>query len=1280
MTVILMLLLGVWSAPFQKESAAEVHTWNIQEAPGLSFASTLDAGLMRSVDGGRTWESSSRGLPASSGAAPVAAVVAIAASPKAPFTLYCATELDGIFRSVDSGTSWTSASGGLPVPLERITAPPLLAVDASDPDLVYTLLTVPIHSHLEEVHLYRSDNGGLRWFPIKQLPGDRTYDSIVVESPRRIRIHHTGGAILIQDTASDPGDGARMPQALPLPGLSNLSNPRADQDVDEVAVMEDDGSLLLRQFALSQKGFEFKPNAADGYDLSSVAPVINGNYLQEFVAEGRLSLADDSFASVTLPFSFRFYGRSYGTLFVNSNGSISFGSGDTDSSETSIEFFTRVPKIAGLWDDLDPAAAGGVFTKGDSSRFVVTWNEVPEFAAATKNTFQIILFPDDRFQLQYGAVAAIDGLVGASNGNVTSGYFVTFNDLLDLTGLAPAPIHELFSPTPLNGLAITQRFYETHDDDFDAVLVFGAGELPVTLAGLGATAFHATVRNDVRGIGRGTADLTSVYGSGGRLQSYLNMNSLAYYPANPAQRIGTNNDNTLTLLGQEWGHRFLSYARFRDGNSASLALLGRDNSHWNYFLNSNASVVEGNEWRDNGDGSFTATDDTQRYGLLDQYLMGLRTAAEVPNVLLITDPQPVHSGTIQRIESTFGRTSNAIRDSTGNFSADRMVDFRIALEGATSPLTTANTIAITTSGRTQAGPDASVVNTGVNLTSLGAVSGKTYSITKLPGSTPRSRYFDSSTGLFTSENVVFRGVGRSISINDIIAQEGQRIPDAGRAQSAFRHAFILVVPRGSTATSADLSKLATIRRAWESFYSQATGGRGSVSTSLATGASSESQSAIAPNGGWVYTRSSRASLVNDGYGTLDPGGPGVTGVAIFTSRTGNQVVSEAAVAATAPVLGARFFVERTASVNTGFAAVAPTASTLTLDLIDASGVRVASSTQVIPAGGHISRFANELFSSFTFPNSFVGSIVLSATAPVAVVVLRTIVNQVGDFLITTLPIADTAVPPGSAPLYLPQVVDAGGYQTDLLFVNPTVSAISGTAEFVNPDGIALSLTVNGVTGSSIPYQLPANGAAVLRTSGSGASARRGYVIVRPVAGAPAPIVGAVVTFVQEGLLVAATGVASAPASRRVRLYFDRTIGHDTGVAIVNLTDNPANLQLTLRNLSGASGGPGTQRLSPQGQSARYVSEISPSLPSGSRGVLEVTSDSPIAVIAVRSTQSGNRSLLSTLPVDDLDRLPAAVVRYFPQIAAGGGYTTELILLNEGASVAPVRLTLTPAPN
>ena len=126
------------------------------------------------------------------------------------------------------------------------------------------------------------------------------------------------------------------------------------------------------------------------------------------------------------------------------------------------------------------------------------------------------------------------------------------------------------------------------------------------------------------------------------LRSLVMMDWLGKYPDDPAQKfLGEN--NTVSVIGQESGHRWLAFMDFRDRNGArSDLLLGRDQAHWSFFFDSDASVMEGNDIEDLGGGSFRTAAAVSRYSLLDQYAMGLVRDVEVPPFFYVENPdQPL---------------------------------------------------------------------------------------------------------------------------------------------------------------------------------------------------------------------------------------------------------------------------------------------------------------------------------------------------------------------------------------------------------------------------------------------------------------------------------------------------------------------------------------------------------------------------------------------------------------------------------------------------------------
>lgn len=439
-----------------------------------------------------------------------------------------------------------------------------------------------------------------------------------------------------------------------LPGLA-----AADVDVGQIAVVEADPRILQpgEPFDLAGHTLTLTPRAGGGYDVAAGALAFESDL------GTRLPLGDDDSAQQALPFVFRFFEVPRTTVFINANGNLTFVSGSglahfhfggsvgafgSDLSTVLDRFAASVPRIAALWQDWDPSAGGGVFARLRSDRLVVTWNHVPLFGTpGVRATFQAVLFATGVIRVSYASVPTTPGggyLVGLSPGGQNE-FLTTTLDLSAVPGgsISAFPRQEVLvqvfgaSARPLVHVsAVARRFFRTHADTFDQLVLFAT--FPSALGN--AFAFELTTRQTISGIGLGLSDISSFFGSAGRLQSVLNMNRLDLYPADPAQRfLGTN--TTLSVMGQETGHQWLAFLQFEDAGVCSDLLLGRDLAHWSFFKDSDASNMEGNDWRDNGDGTFTTVDATARFSVLDQYAMGLRPAAEVPPFFFVANPSVV---------------------------------------------------------------------------------------------------------------------------------------------------------------------------------------------------------------------------------------------------------------------------------------------------------------------------------------------------------------------------------------------------------------------------------------------------------------------------------------------------------------------------------------------------------------------------------------------------------------------------------------------------------------
>jgi hypothetical protein len=183
-------------------------------------------------------------------------------------------------------------------------------------------------------------------------------------------------------------------------------------------------------------------------------------------------------------------------------------------------------------------------------------------------------------------------------------------------------------------VAVARKFYATHADDYQQLVVYTSR----TLVPSGAFAYEQLVKNADAGLGLDVQDRSADFGSGGRLESFVMMDALSKYPDDLSLRF-LGEDSTLSVLAHEVGHRWLATALFRDGSTTSRELLGRDQVHWSFFMDTDGSFLEGNDIAPLGDGSFRTVGASLRYGALDQYLMGMRDAAEVPAFFFVRNPR-----------------------------------------------------------------------------------------------------------------------------------------------------------------------------------------------------------------------------------------------------------------------------------------------------------------------------------------------------------------------------------------------------------------------------------------------------------------------------------------------------------------------------------------------------------------------------------------------------------------------------------------------------------------
>jgi photosystem II stability/assembly factor-like uncharacterized protein len=158
MTVLLaaVLVLPAATRPVAGETTTFAHVHALAlDADGRSLWLGAHTGLFRREPGGRSWEPVR--LP---GHAAHLDLMAIAAHPTDARTLYVGTHEAGVLKSTDGGASWQAANGGLGgVDVHG------LAIDPTAPEKLHAAVRG------DGDGLYRTTDGGGRWTRVDDGPG-----------------------------------------------------------------------------------------------------------------------------------------------------------------------------------------------------------------------------------------------------------------------------------------------------------------------------------------------------------------------------------------------------------------------------------------------------------------------------------------------------------------------------------------------------------------------------------------------------------------------------------------------------------------------------------------------------------------------------------------------------------------------------------------------------------------------------------------------------------------------------------------------------------------------------------------------------------------------------------------------------------------------------------------------------------------------------------------------------------------------------------------------------
>jgi hypothetical protein len=506
-------------------------------------------------------------------------------------------------------------------------------------------------------------------------------------------------------------------------------------------------------------------------------------------------------AQVTLQkFAFPFSGKSWNALSVGTTGSIAFadtaaapGGRGGGAGGVTIQRFDQLQTAArtlltgqpAICVFFKPRMSGTHSLKELDDRVVVTWNltepvgGIQDFTwTPTTNRFQAVLFKDGTIQMSYDQVAARDAIVGVyaqpktgveqampASGATPAGAMSAEQDLSSLKkqdGPFPAvfeSFHYLKLPVARD---MTCTVINALGDQFDMLAYYSDFRVDNQEAGTPSNGplGGGPDGGAVTGIGATQRGLSN-YCSQGRFQwqfiqpVFSGSNQMQEQPPDGLTDTNTHNivgythqigertlnhkllpyDYAMSQIGHEMGHRWGAFVSAKVGTET----IPLGPTHWARGLQApvafpfqrpvEASAMGGGVWQDNLDGTFTQLDDdyyvpATGWSYLDLYLMGLISAAEVPDFFILRN------------------LTAAGRDANGHpiFKADRT----------------------------------------------------------------------------------------KITIQDVIAVEGPRLPDVDHSQKQFNTGIVVMVEHGKMPSQVLIDRASGIRDAWIDYFATTTGHRASM--------------------------------------------------------------------------------------------------------------------------------------------------------------------------------------------------------------------------------------------------------------------------------------------------------------------------------------------------------------------------------------------------------------------------------------------------------------------
>src|SRR6476620_4379991 len=161
-------------------------------------------------------------------------------------------------------------------------------------------------------------------------------------------------------------------------------------------------AMFLAQAALAQ-------NYVIQSQSSPYQGIVGGTAITTWTPTDIFSATDEGTFALPLGFTFPYYGNTYTTVHINTNGFVSFGSPCPIDCYDNFRTFPSTTSafhnvIAPWWDDFEVLSPGQVIYKTSAGQAEIEFKNVENLFGSATVTFKLVLTASGVFQIHYGSV------------------------------------------------------------------------------------------------------------------------------------------------------------------------------------------------------------------------------------------------------------------------------------------------------------------------------------------------------------------------------------------------------------------------------------------------------------------------------------------------------------------------------------------------------------------------------------------------------------------------------------------------------------------------------------------------------------------------------------------------------------------------------------------------------------------------------------------------------------------------------------------------------------